>query len=207
MHGNNWHLTYCTAITLLLAFVILIFALHLYAPAQTGDEDIYEEGIPRSQSSFPQVSEQILRYISSNSLDGYISISYSEEYLFICFADNFLFERSFGTASSRLDSRELEILNFMGSAVKSIEDEAAVIYVAGHAEPWDGHSGSNRMLSAERANAVLMHLEDNTGIDPEKLTLLAFGNNFLADGSPGRVEILIENSSGGIAWKYFLKAK
>jgi flagellar motor protein MotB len=170
-----------------------VFALHLYAPQDAG----FEEITVRETSVFQHFYLQISSYISDANLEGYAAVSYDEGYILISFADNFLFERSFDAVSSRLNARELEILNFMGRAIKSIEDEAAAICVIGHAEPWDSYFGSDRVLSAERANAVLMHLEDNIGIDSEKLVLLAFGNSFPAMDRPNRVEILIRTDNTG----------
>ena len=188
LHGNNWHLTYATAVTLLLAFFIIAFALHLYVPPNDGFEDI----TARETDPFPQLYAQLSRYANDSNLEAYVTVSYSGEYILISFDHNFLFERSFSAASSRLNARELEILNFMGHAIKSAEDEAEAICVIGYAESWGDNLGSDREISAGRANAVLMYLEENVGINPEKLILMAFGSNSPAEGSPNRVEILIK---------------
>ena len=116
--------------------------------------------------------------------------------------DDMLFQAN----SAVLKPEDLKLLEFLGYAVKSVQDEAAMIAVIGHTAAVPGspdYSVSDRILSSSRANTVLMYLEDEIGIQPEKLISVGWGKNSPVasnDTSEGRarnrrVEILISGKN------------
>ena len=121
----------------------------------------------------------------------------NESIFFIRFSNNLLFDGD----SSVLKTNTVTFLNAIGTSFKRHEEDILFIRVNGHtAEVSDEFSViSDRKLSTDRANAVLMYLEDIKLIEPRKLIAMGYGNNYpiaTNDDEAGRarnrrVEILV----------------
>lgn len=229
--SGDWLNTYADMVTLLLTFFILLFSMSSLDAAKfnmlvrafasshgssqqividaEGNDPELKGGTPPAASSdieeidtLDDIYEALKQYIADNDLQEKVQVSHDEGYVFIRFMDDMLFEPN----SARLKQADLEILNFVGYGIKSIQDQAEMIRIDGHtaAIPEDpDYAVSDRILSSERANNVLMHFEDEIGIDPSKLIQMGFGKWFpFADNSTAegkqmnrRVEILISGQN------------
>lgn len=230
--NNEWMNTYADMVTLLFAFFVLLYSMSsldatkfnmLVKAIQSSNVSmdpivIFKD--PKNQTgeasggniniddldgdSLAQIYARLTEYTQEQGMENTIELSQGEGYVFISFSDNILFEPN----SAHLRPETMEILNFIGYGIKSIEDEAGVICINGHTAliPDDpNYPVSDRLLSAARANAVLMHFEDEIKIDPAKLILMAFGKNYpITDADNNteagrarnrRVEILIQSEN------------
>jgi len=229
--SGDWLNTYADMVTLLLTFFILLYSMSsmdaakfdmlvaAFASDGNSDEKIVlhgeAEGEEKTGAPVPgttEVESEILdlddiytaleAYIEEKSLQDSVQISQGEGYVFIRFMDDMLFEPN----SARLKPADLEILNFVGYGIKSVQDKAEMIRIDGHtaAIPEDpNYAVSDRLLSSERSNRVLIYFEDTIGIAPEKLLQAGFGkwkpfvDNTTEDGRQKnrRVEILISGEN------------
>lgn len=204
--GSNagaWLNTYADMVTLLLTFFILLFSMskmdstkfNMLVKAFASDIDSSEKiviqgegpedkpsGVPVPGSpmdsqqieNLDDIFEALQEYIKANNLQESVLVDKGEDYVFIRFMDNMLFEPN----SARLKPSDLEILNFVGYGIKSVEHMAEVVRIDGHtaAIPEDpNYAVSDRRLSSDRANAVLMHFEDVIGVNPTLLLQVGFG--------------------------------
>lgn len=227
--SGAWMNTYADMVTLLLTFFILLYSMssldstkfNIFVEAfteRTGEFDsfiLYLEGIGAESDlqyadspelvkieNLNDVFERLDVYVRENNLEQNISVSQGDGYVFISFADDMLFEPN----SARLNSSILEILHFIGQGIKSIEDEVEMISVNGHTAAIPGnpdYAVSDRLLSSDRANAVLMYFEEVMHIDSTKLVQIGFGkykpleDNETEEGRRRnrRVEILISSDN------------
>ncbi|HHY53226.1 MAG TPA: OmpA family protein [Clostridiales bacterium] len=114
-------------------------------------------------------------------------ISQGDGFIFIQFMDNLLFEPN----SARLKSSDLDLLNFVGMGIKSVQDQLKLVRIDGHtaAIPEDpDYPVSDRLLSSERANSVLMYFEDVIGIRPELLVQMGYGKQVPLPGNTNSTE-------------------
>ena len=232
--SGDWLNTYADMVTLLLTFFILLFSMssmdsskfNLLVKAfasdvgsadriiiqSIGDGEFQDgaskgplESVPEDANELVELAdvyEYLKAYIDNNQLSQKVEISQGEGYIFIRFMDDMLFEPN----SARLKQSDLEILNFVGYGIKSVQNQAELIRIDGHtaAIPENpNYQVSDRILSSDRANTVLMYFEDTIGIDSKKMIAVTFGKNYPftsndneADRSKNRrVEILISSQN------------
>ncbi|MDL2232223.1 OmpA family protein [Ruminococcaceae bacterium OttesenSCG-928-L11] len=224
--GGDWLNTYADMVTLLLTFFILLFSMSsldaakfnmlvsaFASDSQSSDQIVifatgdgsYESAANKGEvdaelniEDLSSIYEALREYINANNLDDSVEVAKGEGYVFIRFMDEMLFQPN----SARLKNPNMDILDFVGYGIKSIEHEVNMISVNGHtaAIPNDpDYAVSDRELSSQRANVVLRYLEDVSGVDSEKLIQVAFGkwkpfeSNETEEGRAKnrRVEILI----------------
>jgi chemotaxis protein MotB len=151
------------------------------------------------------VYEAIMAYVEAQGVQDSVQVGKGDDYIFVRFLDELIFQPN----SARLVNPDMEILNIVGNGIKSIENQVKMIAVNGHtaAIPEDPDYGvSDRTLSSDRGNVILMYLEDNIGVDGEKLQLIAWGKWFPVPGYEAndteevrshnrRVEILISTDN------------
>ena len=191
--NNGWLGAYACIITLLLMFFVL-----LGRPSSNALPAANFAHIQTESTSLFELYSQLLEYKDNNRLFS-IEISSGEGYIMLRFPDSMLFEPN----GSRLKPSELYILDFVADAVERANEEVQAVWVSGHAAEYTTQpqlNTSDRLLSAARANAVLMHLEEK-GLASRKLVLLAYGKNYPIDDNSTplgasrnqRVEILISS--------------
>ena len=230
--GSEWLNTYADMVTLLLTFFVLLYSMSTMNAAKfnmmvsalrsdvKSDEDIVIMGsasgnaeglasmgpdsVIADVADMDSVYGALKEAISQAQKQDSVEISKGDGYIFIRFMDDMLFEPN----SSRLKPTDLELLNFIGYGIKSIQNEVTMISINGHtaAIPENpNYPVSDRLLSTDRANAVLMHFEDQIGIAPEKLLAIGWGkqkplsraSNDTEEGRSRnrRVEILINSEN------------
>ena len=201
--SGDWLNTYADMVTLLLTFFILLFSMSSMDSAKfdmlvmalrssegedtntivikgeaTGDKQVGTAAAGENDNdiieSLDEVFEALMEFIEENKLQDKVEVAKDEGIVFVRFMDDMLFQPN----SAILKPEDREILNFVGVAIKSVQNEARSINIVGHtaAVPGDpNYAVSDRMLSTERANALLMYFEDDIGIDPIKMFATGMG--------------------------------
>jgi chemotaxis protein MotB len=226
--SGDWLNPYADMVTLLLTFFILLFSMSsldaakfnmlvsafssdstssdqivIFAQSDGSLENTASEGGPDEEApeaiDLESVYQRILEIIQNSGAEGSVEVSKGDGYVFISFMDEMLFQPN----SARLkDPSNMEILSQVGYAIRMVENEVEMISVNGHTAAIPDNPDypvSDRELSSQRADVVLMYLEDNVGVDGTKLLSVAWGKNrpiaenTTAEGMSKnrRVEILI----------------
>ena len=215
--GNEWLNTYADMVTLLLCFFILLFTMSavdaekwqallrtfqnngetnqvVVVPGEDGDD---KAGNTETPGDLTFLKEEIETTIAESGFMGDVEFVGNESILFIRFSNNLLFDGD----SAVLKTNTINFLNAIGTSFKSYEKDILFVRINGHtAEVSDRFNVvSDRKLSTDRANAVLMYLEDVKQIAPRKLIAMGYGKNYpiaTNDDETGRarnrrVEILV----------------
>jgi chemotaxis protein MotB len=218
--SNEWLNTYADMVTLLLCFFILLFTMSsidaekwktliraFQDPSQL--ENIVKEndgsnsettGVETEIEDLTVLKDHIEQLINQSAFSSDVQLLGSESIVFIRLSNNLLFTGD----SAVLQHNTIEFLNLVGDALKDYEEDIMFIRINGHtATVKEPRNVSDRVLSTERANAVLMYLEDVKGIAPNKLIAMGYGKNYPIDTNDTeegrsknrRVEILIMGKS------------
>lgn len=246
--GGSWLDTYADMVTLLLTFFIMLFSMstiqeekwekllmafqsngtdteQIIVPSdqKTGDESGQNVGAPPSGSggetteegvNFETLYEYLKEYVEQNNLSASVEVSQSEESVYIRFKDAIFFNPD----SDYLRKDSKVILDFLGDALKQVEDQLQLVYIAGHTAFVDGdYPVSDWRLSGNRATSVAIYLEDQAGIEGKKLNAAGYGakypvdTNDTAEGRKNnrRVEMMILGEKATLTdpqiMEYFLK--
>ncbi len=231
--SNEWLNTYADMVTLLLCFFILLFTMSsidaekwktLIRAFQNPKEleDIVEndntptldtEGEEVQLEDLTFLKDHIEQLIDQSVFAADVDLIGNESIVFLRLSNNLLFAGD----SAVLQPNTTEFLNLVGDAIKEFEENIMFIRINGHTATVNERPGrivSDRVLSTERANAVLMYLEDVKGISPQKLIAMGYGKNYpietndteVGRSKNRRVEILImgkslENSENSEVYK------
>lgn len=236
---GSWLDTYADMVTLLLCFFVLLFSqstieeskwqalLEAFAyfdksaetvpiiinpPELVDPDDTGANGNPGEalDVDFSDLAELIQEAIEESGVGDDVSVSTSDGMAFIRFNNNLLF----GPDSSILSAKARDFLDKVGDAFIEFENQIVMIRINGHTATTNRTGGktSDRILSSDRANAVLMYLEDVKKFDPKKLISMGYGCNYpIADNNTEegraqnrRVEILVLGSTTqGVADSYW----
>ena len=236
--GGSWMDTYGDLVTLLLCFFVLLFSQSTIeqakwekliqafqnptdAPQQIvinpdGEGDMMsgtvgeEDPTVEEEIDFSELAEVIKDIAESMGQSENVTVEAGDNMMFIRFKNDLLFDPN----SSILKNAARNFLSEVGSLLKDREEEISVIRVNGHtatASVSGGQYINDRLLSSDRANAVLMYLEDVMKIDPKKLISMGYGRNYPIapnDTEEGRaqnrrVELMILGATGGAADEYW----
>lgn len=140
-----------------------------------GDESIpSEDELP---IDFDELFRYIKAYVERNNLEGSVEVQRTDNSVFIRFKDNIFFNPD----SSVLKTSSHDVLDFLGDCFKSVEQQILSVRINGHtaAIPWnENYQVSDRTLSTDRANSVLIYFEEVKKIDPQKLIAIGYGKHF-----------------------------
>lgn len=224
--GNNerWLITYSDLITLLLVFFIILYAFSKvdnkkYENLASGFNSVFGSGTgiltggnsinivggTASQNSsgeekseedmLSDLKQQVDGYLTSNSLNESVSTDIDDRGLVISMSNSILFDS--GTATIKSDNNLN--LKTMGKLLNSMPN---YIRIEGHTDNLPINNTkfkSNWELSVIRATNVAEILIDETGISPERISVLGYGefrpigDNSTAEGRAKnrRVDIII----------------
>ncbi len=148
--------------------------------------------------TFDELYEYLKAYTEQNNMTGSVQVEKTgSNTVFVRFSDNIFFYPD----SDKMRPEALPLIDFLGKALVNVEDKIRLIKISGHtADPKiENYGVSDRVLSTDRANRVLIYLEDEYKFDPKKLTASGYGKHYpIADNSTPegrsknrRVEMLI----------------
>lgn len=151
---------------------------------------------------FDQLFEYLKAYVEANNMESSVSVQKNgDNSVYIRFADNIFFNPD----SAVLLPDHTGILEFLGECLVNIEDQIRITRIDGHtADPKiENYNVSDRTLSTDRANSVLLYFEEIAGVDPTKLMSSGYGKNYpIADNNTPegrqrnrRVEMMILSNS------------
>lgn len=194
--SNDWINTYADMVTLLLCFFILLFSMStvdadrwkallrtfqnegegtqiVVVPGEDGDE---LAGNVEDETDFALLRREIETSIGESEFLEDVEIGGNDKIIFIRLNNNLLFDGN----SAVLRQNTISFLESLGNFLKLYEEALAQVRINGHTAyvPRELTNVSDRVLSTQRANAVLMYLEDVKLFDPKKLVAIGFGRNF-----------------------------
>lgn len=195
--SSDWLNTYADMVTLLLCFFILLFTMStvdaekwqtllrafqndgssnqvVVVPGDDGDELAGNEETP---SDFAFLKEYIEQIISNSGFEADVEIYGNDSVVFLRLSNNLLFNPNVST----LRNDTMKFLDSISNGFKEIEDEIMLIRINGHTASVDEGVAthiSDRLLSSDRANAVLMYLEEIGKFDPQKMISIGYGKNY-----------------------------
>ncbi|MGI6751276.1 MAG: flagellar motor protein MotB [Anaerovoracaceae bacterium] len=205
LNKDGWLNTYADMITLILVFFILLYSMssidqekyQMLVKAFTRDPETLEKirlleieeedddglpdplqgGIKGDNISDIEDLEDLYRYlkeyVAANQLEESVQVQKGKDAVFIRFMSTLFFEAD----RAELKSGGKEILDFVGEAMGYVEPIVKLIRIDGHtAEAAPGTSTvDDRILSTDRANAVLKYLEKGYVKNPAKLIAVGYG--------------------------------
>jgi chemotaxis protein MotB len=132
----------------------------------------------QASDDWEPIHKEIVDAILAAGMADRVSAYLGADFIFI----NFVGDVLFGPNSAALLPQVLPLVDGIGNILLDIEDEIGMIRVNGHTAAIPDLVGvyhvSDRILSSERADAVVMRFEDVIGIEGRKLTALSYGKNF-----------------------------
>ncbi|MEG1942572.1 MAG: flagellar motor protein MotB, partial [Angelakisella sp.] len=143
-------------------------------PDATDEKVNLETMLPEN---FDQLFEYLKTYIAENGMEGTVEVQKNgDSSVYIRFADNIFFNPD----SAVLLPDNSGILEFLGRCLINLESQIRVTRIDGHtADPKiENYNISDRTLSTDRANSVLLYFEDTAGVDPQKLVSSGYGKNY-----------------------------
>ena len=227
VNKNAWLNTYADMITLILVFFVLLYSMssidkekyEMLVKAFTADPRTIEQleqlenqnknqgnggaagDIAQGQDGKIQNLDELYNYlkdyVDKNGLQDSVQIEKGDNLVYVRFMSSLFFEAD----RAVLKPGGTTILDFVGKALGEVEPYIKFIRIDGHtAEAAPGTSKvDDRALSTDRANQVLIYLENNYIKDPAKLMAVGYGlyrpiapNDTEANRAKNRrVEILI----------------
>lgn len=221
--GSEWMNTYADLVTLLLCFFVLLFTMSSVEEDKWeslvmsfrrlyGEEVVVNDPnanvdpgdiiIDPSEMGLPDDFAELVKYFQDaaeeSGFSGDVEITGNEKVVFIRFNNNLLFDPN----SSDLRKEARDFLSVIGESINNVNDQVKMIRINGHTAAVANTGTSkitDRELSTQRANSVLLYLEDHKKVDPQKLIAIGYGLHYpVADNSTEagraknrRVEIII----------------
>jgi chemotaxis protein MotB len=213
-HAENherWIVSYADMLTLLFALFVVLYAISDTNPekltvvrtsldkafdvgvltSSDGASPVFEGGGGLSPSldemklnSLKIVSDNMATFAAETGIIGKIQVRSSADGVTISLADDLLF----ASASADFRPGSQDVLQRLAALLNELPNE---VRVEGHTDNVPVNSGtysSNWELSSARATTVLRYLVDEAGMDPERMSAVAFadtrpiGDNATAEG-------------------------
>ncbi|MCL2033876.1 MAG: OmpA family protein [Oscillospiraceae bacterium] len=203
--GSQWLHAYAGTVTILLAVLLLLVSmstLDIYRFNTLVSQLMHASGTSvkiaaNAADAAPvtpglrELSENIEKHILKAGLENAARVSYGHGYVFVRFSGDTLFEPD----TAVLNRQGREILQVIGEDIPAFMESYAAVSIHGHTASIPdgaGYGVSDRMFSAQRANAVLAVLED-TAAAPDHLFAIGWGGArpIAGRGNSRRIEILI----------------
>jgi chemotaxis protein MotB len=220
IHDNNerWLLTYADLITLLLAFFIVMYSMSRIDAKKFGamsnalsgalkgrDLALREQAMfsvlddagrgPLDVGDLRLIESKIKEQVETSNLGDAVSTKMTDRGLVIHIMEGALFEE----AKADLTQSAMAVLRTVAEEIKKVPNQ---VRVEGHTDPRPISTPkfpSNWELSTARATSVLRFLVDSTGVSPDRISALGFGEfrPIVPNDSPGnmaqnrRVDIVI----------------
>lgn len=143
---------------------------------------------------FDDLYYYLKKYVKDNNLTSEVNLYKNENFTFITFKNNIFFDGD----SAVLRPEAKRILDVLSDALLSISDQIGEIRTYGHtARAGDANMPNSpegdRMLSAMRANNVIIYLQMKNIIEPKKMVAEGYGENRPIVPHDGTEETRIKN--------------
>lgn len=176
--GDAWLVTYSDAITLLLAFFVMILSV---SDINQGKVEVLKEGIAglfadtKPQTPFTDIKNNLEDVIAAHQMQGNVTVALDPKGIKVEFANFALYES--GAASIKPEA--LPILEQVTSVIDGGSEDSYLIEVEGHTDDVPIKTAefpSNWELSAARASNVVKYMITQ-GIDKSRLKASGFADS------------------------------
>lgn len=217
--GGNWMDTYGDMVTLLLTFFIVLYSFSTVEEDKwadlvrafnskgatkveqivliPGDKNGETPGFNAGDDSeMDKLFQAIQEFIEASGMSDKVTVNKTEngedeagprdDNIFLEFQDYLTFKPDTAVLSG---DKAFEALDFLGEAIKKVDDDVALVIIQGHTASYEGSEVDSRLLSTERAGVISNYFEENFDIAPKKLLPIGWANLFpIADNdtSEGR---------------------
>ncbi len=197
--GANWMDTYGDMVTLLLCFFVLLYSMstidvqkweilvksfnpdvketsQIVVEQKEKAEDYDVTGQPPEHlDQFDELYYTLQQYIQENNFESQIELSKGDGFTFITFKDNVFFDGN----SYVLKDEGKKILDDFSGALADAKESIQELQVFGHTSQalpdQPNEPVSDRFLSSNRANEVLLYIQLKNILDPSKMIASGFG--------------------------------
>lgn len=175
---DDWLMTYADAITLLMAFFVVLFAMSDPNPQQFTKlaEQLRLDGFTKveAESEAKDLKEQLQLMLEDSGFDQFASISETPQFISLELASTSFFE----PGSARFTKDAMPLLERLSENLKRFEKSNAAIVVEGHTDDTPIQTAqfpSNWELSAARAGNLVRFLIAK-GVPAKKLSIAAYAD-------------------------------
>lgn len=143
----------------------------------TGENKDSLEAVSEMPETFNDLYQYLKSYVESSGMSDSVSIGKQGNTIYIRFENSIFFDPD--KATLKLSS--IDMLTFIGDALKNVEQYISTININGHTAAIPNapnYKINDRLLSSERASNVAIFFEENKKIDPTKIFAIGHGKNF-----------------------------
>ena len=182
--SSSWLVTYSDAITLLLAFFVMILAV---SDLNQGKIESLKEGLAEVISSqkvetpFSEIKLGLDEYLVQHGLEDEVSVTLDKQGVRVEFANVALYD----SGSADLKAGATPILEELSRVIRDVSHGSHLVEVEGHTDDLpiaNGEFASNWELSAARATGVVKYFLES-GISKERLKASGFADSRPKKGS------------------------
>jgi len=182
--SSSWLVTYSDAITLLLAFFVMILAV---SDLNQGKIESLKEGLAEVISSqkvetpFSEIKQGLDEYLVQHGLEDEVSVTLDKQGVRVEFANVALYD----SGSADLKAGATPILEELSRVIRDVSHGSHLVEVEGHTDDLpiaNGEFASNWELSAARATGVVKYFLES-GISKERLKASGFADSRPKKGS------------------------
>ena len=182
--SSSWLVTYSDAITLLLAFFVMIQAV---SDLNQGKIESLKEGLAEVISSqkvetpFSEIKLGLDEYLVQHGLEDEVSVTLDKQGVRVEFANVALYD----SGSADLKAEATPILEELSRVIRDVSHGSHLVEVEGHTDDLpiaNGEFASNWELSAARATGVVKYFLES-GISKERLKASGFADSRPKKGS------------------------
>lgn len=198
-NSPNWMDTYGDMVTLLLCFFVMLLSTSnpdqekweilvkslnpssekisqiVDAMAENPGEYEVEGGVDKPEDTTETLYYALKKYVQEQNLNGLVSITKGDTYDFITFDSTVFFQPN----DYRIQESGKQVLDGVANILAPVSEEVDEIRILGHTsqasaeKAYDLHN--DRFLASNRADSVLLYLQDKDIIAPEKLVSVGYG--------------------------------
>ncbi|WP_370291801.1 flagellar motor protein MotB [Thalassolituus sp.] len=176
--SSSWLVTYSDAITLLLAFFVMILSV---SDLNQGKIESLKEGLAevisseRPSTPFTDIKQGLDDYVEQHGLQNQVSVTLDPKGISVEFANVALYD----SGSADLKPESTPLLQELSRVIRDVSNGAHMIEVEGHTDDLPIHNEkfpSNWELSAARATGIVKYLLDS-GIEKERLKASGYADS------------------------------
>ena len=137
-------------------------------------EVMEEEMMKQNNSAMEALASFMGQFVKENQLEQKVDVGEGDGFVIMRFEGDLFF----GPDSSSLLPAGKEALDYLMAGLSVIEDEVGLIRVDGHTADTgiiNPSASIGRKLSSDRANNVVVYLEEKDTIDPAKMIAVGYG--------------------------------